>query len=625
MPSSRCRVDFEPLGNRVEINKGMSLLDAARAAGIPLKAECGGVGFCGKCRVVIHNPDTVDEISQKETKLFSEEDLHAGYRLACQTIVCKDTKVEVPPVSLTSQQRLQMEYRDNDFLLHEQFSDLNVKNYTVQVTAATLQDLRSDLTRVLDALASQFNLRDLTVSSRSVKSLSGILRKNNWQVKVLVRDNEITGFLEPDTQPLGFAVDLGTTKIAAYLLDLSTGKTLGAEGRPNPQIVYGEDVISRMVYATKNLDGAAVLAKVVRHTLNELASELASHAGQEVSQIVEVCVVGNTAMIHLFMGLPVQQLLTAPYISNTTLPQDALARDIDLHFSNDCRLYIPAMVAGYVGADLVSMTLASRIGQDHRTVLGLDIGTNTEIVLSIKNSNRMYSVSCASGPAFEGAHIHAGMRASAGAIEGVMIQNGTPIVKTIGNVSPVGICGSGIIDAIAELYKNAIINSIGRLQTNQPGVRMGEKGWEYLLVPAAETQNKIDLVITQQDIEEIQLAKGAILAGITVLLDAAKIQKDDLDEIIVAGAFGSYLNLDSSIALGLFPDIPISRFQQVGNAAGAGAKEILVSRSMRLKSNEIADRIDYIELTTYPGFRRIFARAMLFNEKESSERVIANG
>jgi uncharacterized 2Fe-2S/4Fe-4S cluster protein (DUF4445 family) len=614
MTQNSYTVDFEPAGKRVEVKPGTTLLEAARLAGLPLTSECGGAGSCGQCQVIARETNsTLSAHSQVEQAILTDEELHAGLRLACQTDVLGDVKIDVPVYSLISGQRLQLDSTSSNgqTAFPGSFDDRVVQTYAVSVVPASLHDLRSDLGRVLDFLGSAYALSGLEAAPAAVRSLSPLLRQHNWQVSALLRGSQIVGFLAPGSHPLGLAVDLGTTKVAAYLVDLSSGETLAAEGRPNPQIGYGEDVISRLAYAINKDGGAQTLSRAVYKTLDELAGVLVERTGSSLSQIGEVCIVGNTAMTHLLLELPTHQLAQAPYVPATATPQEVRASDFGLAFAGDTRVHVPPCVAGYVGADLVAMTLASGIGQDQRTLLGIDIGTNTEIVLSVRGRPRLLALSCASGPAFEGAHIRAGMRAAAGAIEKIRLDGDRATYQTIDGALAVGICGSGIIDAVAELRRVGIINARGRFQADAPGVQMGHDGLEYVLVPASQSGTGENITIVQNDVNEIQFAKGAIMAGIRVLLQVGEVGLENLDGILLAGAFGTYLNLDTSIAMGLLPDIPLDRYQQIGNAAGDGARQILVSRAARARAVEIAGQIDYIELTVYPDFRRIYAKSMM--------------
>lgn len=613
MADTNLIVDFEPIGKRVEAKAGITILDAIRQAGLPITADCGGLGLCGQCRVIVRQQlESLAPITPTELNWFTETELTAGYRLACEAVLLGDVRVDLPSSSLILGQRLQVTSNLYEYAPPDSQSDNIIQAYPLTLPAANIHDLRSDLSRAFDKLSEAYGLTNLTASPAVVRNLSPLLRQNQWQITALVRGQEVIGFLSPGKHPLGLAVDLGTTKIAVYLLDLTTGETLAAEGIPNPQIGYGEDVISRLVYAENSPEGSAILAQAVHTTLAEIAQTLAKNAGVSTQEIAEVCMVGNTAMTHLLLELPISQLAMAPYVPAASTPLEGRASDMGLPFANDCRVYIPSCVAGFVGADLVSMTLATGIGQDKRAVMGIDIGTNTEIVLALPGRKRMMALSCASGPAFEGAHIRYGMRAAAGGIERVRIIDGKPMIQTIGKNPPVGICGSGIIDAVAELRRIGAINYRGRFQETIPGVRLGKYGLEYLLVPSEESGSGEDISITQHDVNEIQLAKGAIRAGITVLLQTGGVQAEDLDEIILAGAFGTYLNLDTAIAMNLLPDLPLQRYRQVGNAAGVGAKQMLLSRRRREQANAISQQIEYVELTVYPDFRNIFAQSMLF-------------
>ena len=612
MAGQKYKVDFEPLGKRVEVPQGSTLLEAARLAGLPLTADCGGAGSCGQCRVIARESGkSLSQPTLTEQAQLTDTELAGGLRLACQAGVLGDVKIDVPASSVIEQQRLQVESGIHGY--NHRLADQVITNHLVSVPDAGMQDPRGDLERVLSAIQNEA----LTASPAAVRALPVLLREHHGQVQVIRRGGEMIGFLPPDARPVGFAVDLGTTKIAAYLVDIQTGEVLAAEGRPNPQIGYGEDVVSRLGYAMNSAEGAKTLAVVVHNALAELAEELADRSGRSTTEIVEACIVGNTAMLHILLQFPVRQLALAPYIAATTLPQEVRAADLGLSFAGDARLYIPASVAGYVGADLVAMAFAARIGEDHRTVLGIDIGTNTEIILSVGgDAPRLYSLSCASGPAFEGAHIKAGMRAAAGAIERVWLNHDRPQVQTIGSVPPVGICGSGIIDAIAEMRRAEVINARGRLQRGMPGVFENGGGLEFLLVDAAETATGAPISITQNDVDEIQYAKGAIKAGISVLMEVANLSLTDLDEVVLAGAFGSYLNLDTATAIDLLPNIPLEKYRQVGNAAGVGAQQLLVSAPARAYTAAMARQIAYIELSTYPNFRRIYAKSMALNLKD---------
>jgi uncharacterized 2Fe-2S/4Fe-4S cluster protein (DUF4445 family) len=376
----------------------------------------------------------------------------------------------------------------------------------------------------------------------------------------------------------------------------------------NPQIAYGEDVVSRITYANTGPNAARILHDRVVEGINRLIDELCTRAEVLRSRIVDSVVVGNTAMHHLVAGLPVRQLGEAPYVAAVAEPLDLYAAETGIHLAPGATMYLPPNIAGYVGADHVSMLLATRVCDGGRTVLALDIGTNTEI--SLARGGELWSCSTASGPAFEGAHIHDGMRAVPGAIERVRYHDGGFLVHAIGEMPPVGLCGSGILDAVAEGMNAGIIDSRGALVKTHPLVHRASGGLSCLLVPGNRSGHGRDVVFTRSDVNEIQLAKGAIRTGADILLDAAGIDAWAVDEVVVAGAFGTYLDIGSALRIGMLPDLPRERFRQVGNAAGRGAQHLLVSRERRLHALDIARRAQYIELTTQANFTDTFVRAL---------------
>ncbi len=611
------RVDFEPIGRRVDVAKDSTLLDAARLAGIGLAAVCGGEGTCGRCRVTIMAGKVTPPVDA-DRRFLSPAELSSGQRLACRCRVRDDIKVHVPKASLVTDQRLQVEGASRK--LHVQAA---VRAYEVNVPAPTLGDLRSDLERVMDALQAAHGLRahglrKLFAEPAVIRTLSPLARRADWRLTVYVRGHEIVGLAAPGRKPVGFACDLGTTKVAGYLMDLETGQELAAAGVMNPQISYGEDVISRVTYASRHDDGGRELASVVREALNAMVGALAAQAGVAREQIVEACVVGNTAMHHLLLELPVRQLALAPFVGAVSAAVDVKARELGLELAPGATVHILPCVGGFVGADHVAMIMGSDLGRRGYGVIGVDIGTNTEIALMRPGLDHWTSASCASGPAFEGAHIRDGMRAATGAIEAVRIEPDGVRIKTIGDAPPVGLCGSGIVDAVAELHRHRIIDRRGRLQRDAAGVRRNGDHYEFLVVPGKSTGTGRDIVITQQDINEIQLAKGAIAAGLETLMAATQTGPEQIRKLVVAGAFGSYLNLDSALAIGLLPRLPHARYVQVGNAAGVGAKMALLSLRERQRAIKLAARTGYIELTTFPEFNRRFALSMLFPQEERS-------
>ena len=400
----------------------------------------------------------------------------------------------------------------------------------------------------------------------------------------------------------GLAVDIGTTKLAAYLVDLSTGTTVARAGAMNPQIAFGEDVISRIAYAGREPGGAQTLQSILMETLNTMLAGMCAEANIPPASVLDAVLVGNTAMHHLFAGLPVEQLGHAPFAPATTQPLAITAAELGLNLGAGANIYLPPVIAGYVGADHVSMLLATDVWKSAGNVIALDIGTNTEIGLVA--NGKVTCCSCASGPAFEGAHIHEGMRAAPGAIERARWSDGKILWQTIEDRPPVGICGSGILDVVASFLDGGLVKPTGSLKTDQ--------GTGYMLVPAEQTGLGRALMVMRKDINEIQLAKSAIRAAVEILLQEAGLRASDLDSFIVAGAFGTYLDLRSAIRTGMFPDLPPERYHQVGNAAGVGAKQMLVSVDKRREAENLASQVGYVELTTRPAFTSLFMEHLSF-------------
>ncbi|HEX7598945.1 MAG TPA: ASKHA domain-containing protein [Polyangia bacterium] len=443
----------------------------------------------------------------------------------------------------------------------------------------------------------------------ALEQLSVELRKNQWDVRLALKDGRLIGTFARAAPLLGLAVDLGSTKLAVYLVNLETGATLAQTGVMNPQIAYGEDVVNRIAFANRGEGNRRMLQERVIEALNGAAAELCARAHTSTGQIVDAAVVGNTAMHHFFTHLPVAQLGSAPYVAAVNQPLEVRAAELGLNFAPGAQVYLPANIAGYVGGDHTAALLATRSFPGPRRVL-VDIGTNTEI--SLVSGGEIYSCSTASGPAFEGAHIHDGMRAAPGAIERVRLRDGRAQVWTIGGLPPVGVCGSGILQAVAEMLAAGVIDQRGTLRKGAEGVRLTEGKSEFLLVAAAQTGHGRDVVVTRRDVNEIQLAKGAIRAGIEIMLQKGGITAAEVDEWVIAGAFGTYLDLASAVRVGMFPDVPLERFHQVGNAAGMGAKQMLLSLSERAEATRLAGRAHYVELTVEPGFTDEFMKALYF-------------
>jgi uncharacterized 2Fe-2S/4Fe-4S cluster protein (DUF4445 family) len=577
--------------------KGDTVFDAAGKVGIPIISYCGGKTICGRCKIRVMNGN-VSPISKREKNLLSEEEITRNYRLACIMRVFSDLKVEIPPESLETIQQLQLLGKEPELNL-----DPVITKYEVKLQKSSLENPIADWENLQEFLEDNYGLKDLQPDFMLLKNLSPNLRIGGWEISSIIRDGEVIGTTMSNENLYGISIDIGTTKLAVYLVDLLSGQTIAIQGAMNPQIAYGEDVMSRISYVMEN--GVDELRNCLIDTLNQIIQDLAGNP----EKVVDVAVVGNTAMHHLFIGLPVKQLGRAPYLPAIVQSLDVKARELGLKVAQGAYIHLLPNIAGFVGADHVAMILATEIYKTSKNTIGIDIGTNTEVVLSMNGD--LASLSCASGSAFEGAGIKHGMRAGIGAIEKVNIKNNKIDLNVIGDVPPTGICGSGILDTISQLHQQGIIDQRGRLQDHDL-VRKSNDGRVFVLASNKHAGIENDIVVTQRDINEIQLAKAAIRTGINILLNEYSINEENLEKVLIAGAFGTHINVESAIKIGMFPSIPLEYFTQVGNAAGVGAKLALISKAHRSIAESIARRVRYIELTTHPKFTREFSHALQF-------------
>ncbi len=591
---------FQPLGRRVPAEIGSKLLDIARKEGIGISSVCGGVGTCGDCRVRVHGK-TVTPLNETELDVLYPHETNDGLRLACQIEVLAGTEdivVDIPPESLIVVQRSQVDGVEGKEQLQP-----GIEVFDLQASPPSIHDLRGDWERLAGDRVAHWQ-----IDAPVLAGLPALARQHQWRVRIVVERERVIGILPPAAHPLGFAIDIGTTGLAAYLVDLITGETLAVAGATNPQIAYGEDVMSRLAVVLRDPTRALQLQHTLIHEINRLIDVLCAEASVNAAAIVAVCAVGNTAMHHLFWGLPVDHLGLAPYVPSVTSALTAPARDLGLQSAPGAIVYSPPCIAGFVGADHVAMLVASKAEDREGVVLYLDIGTNTEISLTAKGQH--WCCSAASGPAFEGAHIEHGMRAAVGAVDRVTWADERLHWHTIGDAAPIGICGSGLIDTIAVLRDHEIITPIGAFQRQHPLVqREGSSGW-IEVVSAAESANQQAISLRRADIGEIQMAKGAIRAGIKLLCELAEIEEMNISTVVLAGAFGTYIDPVSARTIGLIPDLPLDRIQQVGNASGIGAKHMLLNRDQRRVAQQLISQIAYVELTTHPDFKDRYSQAL---------------
>ncbi|MCU0484470.1 MAG: ASKHA domain-containing protein [Anaerolineales bacterium] len=590
-------IDFEPIGRRGSFEPELTLLDCAQQLGVELISICGGSGTCERCKIQVLEGQ-VSQLTEAEKAALTSLEISQSFHLACQATPLSDLRLCVPTESLSAPGRTQVEGMEVPVEV-----DPPVRGFDITVQPPSLASPLDDASSFWNAADSQ-GIQPGRLDLGALQNLPVLLRQHDQKITAVMRGNEIIGVGSPGTRWLGLAVDVGTTKLASYLVDLASGKTLAAIGRMNPQISYGDDIISRIAYTNRSPDHGFHLQRILIEELNNLAADLCSKIGVTTSSIAEIVVTGNTVMHHLLLRLPVGQLGASPYAPVTVQAIDVKARDLGLAAAAGAYVHALPNIAAYVGGDHVAMLLATRLSELTGAVLAIDIGTNTEICLNYQG--QLTSVSCASGPAFEGAHIRHGMRAGPGAIEHVRITGEQVEIQTIGGQMPAGICGSGLLDAIAQMRIHGILERRGKL-SSRPGVRYPKGQAEFIL---AERAGLEPITISQGDVRELQLAKAAIRAGIQSLVSAKGISESDLEQVIIAGAFGTYIDIQSAMTIGMLPQLPIGRFRQVGNAAGTGARLALISIKERALAQQIAAKVSYLELAKVPGFSRVFANAM---------------
>ncbi|MFP3946306.1 MAG: ASKHA domain-containing protein [Archaeoglobaceae archaeon] len=587
------KVSFEPMGKKGKFSSDQSLLNMTRRLKINLMTTCGGNGLCGRCKVQIIEGEATP-LTQKELEELTEKEVNEGYRLACQTYPLSDLIINIPPSSLSVSEKTLLD----GYEIYTK-PDPIVKSYRLKLDPEiSIYDAEEYAELVLSSLK---NCDEIDIEV--LRILLDRLGSLNWEIDAVVRENELIAINPPSSRKLGFAVDLGTTKIAGYIVDLDSGRTLVSKGITNPQMTYGEDVITRLSIASQGEEEAEKLQMIVVEALNDLIEEMCDEIGAGPEEVLDTVIASNTAMHHLLLGLPVTKLGISPYIPTLKSEIDIKARDIGLVTAPGAYIHFLPNIAGFVGGDHVAMMLSTELEKQKGPVIAIDIGTNTEICLC--HQQRITSVSCASGPAFEGRNIKHGMRGSEGAIEKVRIIGDDVKYHTIREKEPIGICGSGILDAVAQLYLNGIIDSSGMMKPHKR-VRKTEDGLEFVITDL-ESDNPI--TITQKDVHEILLAKGAIHTGIQVLLEANNLSVYDLEKVIISGGFGTFVDISSAITIGMLPPLPLDYFEQVGNAAGVGAKIALVSRTKRDKAVDLANRTYYIEMAEVPNFMKVFAHS----------------
>lgn len=619
---------FQPFGTKAVIEEGKTILQAAREAGVSIPAYCGGEKSCGKCRVklaagnfdkyqITSAMDHLSPISEEEKTHFTQEELQSGYRLACMAQIKGDVVIEVPNESRMQAQIILESGKTKEMPLKP-----GVKLYHIELAPASLDDNRDDLSRVRDALKGFEELAEnLAVDFFALQTLPAAIREGGWKLTVYILYGEkIIGFAPGQvTHYYGAAVDIGTTTVVAYLCDLSTGEVLGTGSFMNPQMQYGDDVISRISYCMNNENGLKKLHDLLIDELNLTLKDLAQVKGLSVTDISETVLVFNTVMECMALGVSPESLGVSPFVSPAAASLDIPGRDLGLKIMPGGNVHCLPSEAGFVGADNVAVLIAEEPYLQEKIKLIIDIGTNSEICLGNKES--LHVTSCATGPALEGAQIKCGMRAAEGAIEAVKIDPVTlePTLKVIGaketTVTPVGICGSGILDAVAQMALTGIIESDGRFSARavSPRIRVAENGKKEYVLYFKKDSTVHDIVVTMADVRAVQLAKGALYAGAKTLMSHCGISA--VDEVVLAGAFGSYIDKENALALGLFPDCKYENITVSGNAAGLGARLALCNTDKRVQAQKVATEVIFVETATEDDYSKCFSQAMMIPHK----------
>ncbi|MEM6486874.1 MAG: ASKHA domain-containing protein [Pseudomonadota bacterium] len=639
-------VVFTPSGKRGRFPTGTPVLQAARALGVDLDSVCGGRGICSKCQVepgigqfpkhgVTVGCDALSPFNAVEKRYDDKRGLKPGRRLGCQATIQADCVIDVPPESQVHRQVVRKAAAEREIAL-----DPATRLFVVQVAEPDMHSPTGDLERLIDALETTWGLIDVIGDLRTLQMLQPALRQGGWTVTAAVHfgHKRSTGRIVQvwpgvyDGPVYGVAYDIGSTTIAGHLCDLRTGQVVASSGVMNPQIRFGEDLMSRVSYAMLNPGGAGEMTRAVREAINALTAALAAEAEVGVETVLEGVLVGNPVMHHLLLGIDPVELGGAPFALATAESMTMWAREVELEMHPDARLYVLPCIAGHVGADAAAVALSERVDEGEALTLVVDVGTNAEILLG--NRERVLACSSPTGPAFEGAQISAGQRAAPGAIERVEIDpatkaprfrvigcthwSGTEAFETeVGAAGVTGICGSGIIEVIAEMRLAGVIDIDGAIvppDPADPAPRVVQDGrtWSYVLHDGRATGGPL-VAVTQNDVRAIQLAKAALYAGARLLMDQMGV--DAVDRVVLAGAFGAHISPKHAMVLGMIPDCPLDAVTSAGNAAGTGARIALLNRGQRRVIERLVRTIEKVETAVEPRFQEHFVAAMAVPHK----------
>lgn len=612
--TKKVRLCFLPQEKVTSVPEGTTLFDAANWLGLAIDSTCGGRGTCGKCKVQVLNGSAPTAARVDQDHLTPDE-IADGWRVSCRTPAVTDMEIEVPPVLGIPKAAL-MGFGKQVILAP------NVHKIHLQLSEPDLKDQRSDLQRTLDGIRDEEGI-EAWAGLDVWRTLPQTLRQADWDVTAVVVGDELIAVEQDDTRErlYGLAVDVGTTTVVTMLMDLRSGMPLAVESTLNSQASFGADVISRISHVMMEEDGLAVLQQRIVETLNELIEQVTTAAEVPRHEIHEIVVAGNATMQHLLLGLNPEAISMVPFIPVVDTWTTIKARQVGLVVHPEAQLHIYPCIGAYVGGDIVAGLIATELTQTEKIRLFIDVGTNGEIALG--SSERSVATAAPAGPAFEGAQIRSGMRAAPGAIEGVTMTRDTIELQVIGDTDPVGICGSGLIDLVAEMVKLGVVKPSGRLlKPEQARERLGDfladrivtldDGVITFVVVTEEESGGRPVSLTQRDIRELQFAKAAIATGAEILCRQLGIAPDEIDEVLLAGSFGSYINPTSARRIGLVPDIPVERIKAVGNAAGEGAKIALMSFRDRAAAQVLPEQIGYYELSGRTDFNDAFVDQLSF-------------
>jgi len=604
----KIEVTFFPYGKKVTFSHFLNLKKAILKAGIPFSFPCGGKGICGKCKVKVRGNVTPLTVIEKEK--LSVREIEENYRLACQTGLKGDTQVEILLSDSVFSPQILTTWKKEEFEVKSP-----VKKIYLSIKPPDIKDQISDVSRIRRELKKR-GFDDLKIGIEVVKKIPSVLRENEFKVTVVIDDNEIICIEGKDTrkESFGIAFDIGTTTIVVALLDLTKGKVIATKGIVNPQSVYGYDVISRISYIQqKGKKGILELQKAVILGVNRLIDNLLKEANIDKSKVYKIVFVGNTIMQHILVGIDPVNIGLYPYVPVIQEFIKLKSFNLKLRVNPFADVFVFPNIAGFIGGDTVGVILSTGIHRAKgKNILAVDLGTNGEIVLSSKG--KIWATSTAAGPAFEGVRISQGMMAQRGAIERVKIEDGRIFVKVVGDVEPEGICGSGLIDAVAELHKEGVIDDSGKITPRD----MQKDIWKERVLEEEERKfvlvekNDYPIFITQKDVRELQLAKAAVSTGIKILLKKTGIKPGDVQQVFIAGGFGSYLNLQNACNIGLFPLFPRAEVKNIGNAALHGAIKALLSQRYIEEVKKIPYLVSSVELATHPEFQNVLAESIRF-------------